>query len=117
MVWAAFSGKRGKLNLHVMVRDLESKRYRYSANSYLEVLKENIPNVYSRDMLFMQDNARIYTAKKVIYWFGVRDITVINQLACSPDLNLIEHVQFYLKAKVLELYPQLNRESSSVEYI
>ncbi|EKG09167.1 transposase-like protein [Macrophomina phaseolina MS6] len=111
MVWAAFSGKRGRSKLHVMVRDLEAKKGGggYSTNSYLEVLEKNIPTVWRRGMLVMQDNASIHTAIKVRNWFKEKRITVIRWPAYSPDLNPIEHIWFHLKANVLELYPELNK--------
>jgi hypothetical protein len=52
-----------------MERDEESKRGGYSVNSYIDVLKENIPNYFSPGMIFMKDNARIHTAKKTDAWF------------------------------------------------
>lgn len=55
----------------------------------------------------MQDNASIHTAIKVREWFKEKRVNVIRWPACSPDLNPIEHIWFHLKAKVLELYPEL----------
>ena len=37
MVWGMFWGS-GRSSLHIMDRDFESKKYGYSANSYIEVL-------------------------------------------------------------------------------
>ena len=37
MVWGAF-WDLGRMNLYIMDRDFESKKHRYSANSYIEVL-------------------------------------------------------------------------------
>ena len=46
----------------------------YSANSYLALLKDlSMPN-YTDDLIFMQDNALICTAKKVKEWFEERGI-------------------------------------------
>ena len=41
MVWAAFWGE-GKSNLYKLARDFESKKIGYSANSYLEILDDNL---------------------------------------------------------------------------
>jgi hypothetical protein len=49
-----------------MDRDFESKKYKYSAKSYLEILDTEIkPNYTRKGYIFMQDNAFIYTAKVV----------------------------------------------------
>ena len=117
MVWAGFSGKRRRSPLHVMVRDLQAKRGGYSTNSYLEVLEQNISIVYRRGMWFMQDNAPIHTANKVKDWFKAKRIKVLEWPPYSPDLNPIEHLWFHLKAKVLELYPELSEVRGGVEYI
>ena len=67
MVWGSFWDD-GRTGLYIMDRDFESKKHRYSAESYLEVLEaevtpmfENLENSY----VFIQDNASIYTAAKV----------------------------------------------------
>ena len=65
----------------------------------------------------MQDNAPIYTANKVKDWFEAKRIKVLDQPPYSPDLNLIEHLWFHLKAEVLELYPELSELRGSIEYI
>jgi hypothetical protein len=40
-----------------MKRNEESKQGGYSANLYITVLDENIPNCFNPGMSFMQDNA------------------------------------------------------------
>jgi hypothetical protein len=55
----------------------------------------------------MQDNAPIYKASSIRNWFLEIGIVVIDWLPYSPDLNPIEHIWWYLKNKVLELYPEL----------
>ncbi len=58
-------------------------------------------------MIFMQDNALIYCANKIKEWFKDIGILLTNWLHYSPALNLIEHVWWHLKAKVLKIYPEL----------
>jgi len=65
MVWAAFWGQGERSKLFVLERDFESKKHRYSANSYIEVLENRVLEHYHDDLIFMQDNAPIYTAIKV----------------------------------------------------
>jgi hypothetical protein len=48
-----------------MDRDPDSEKSGYTANSYLIILNDQMPRVWEPDMTFMQDNARIYTAKKI----------------------------------------------------
>ncbi len=64
MVWGAI-WHGGRSDLVIMERDEESKREGYSANSYIIVLDENMPNCFNPDISFMQNNARIHTAKKI----------------------------------------------------
>jgi hypothetical protein len=65
MVSAAFWGYRERSDLIVLECDFESKKHRYSANSYLTLLEELVVPNYTDDLVFMQDNASIYTAQKV----------------------------------------------------
>jgi len=48
--------------------DFESKKHKYSANSYLEVLNVEVELAYAnldKGYIFMQDNASIHTTIKV----------------------------------------------------
>lgn len=76
MVWGAFYGSE-RTGLHRMVRNKETKKKGYSANSYLEVLDEYIPTIYEPGLLFMQDNAPIHTAYKVAAWFRDNGIDIL----------------------------------------
>jgi hypothetical protein len=51
--------------LFVLERDFESKKHRYSVNFYIEVLENRVLEHYYDDLVFMQDNAPIYTVIKV----------------------------------------------------
>ena len=64
MVWAAFWG--GEISdLYLLERDWEAKKMGYSANSYINILKENLIQFYQPGQIFIQDNAPIHTTKKV----------------------------------------------------
>ena len=65
IVSAAFWGDSQRSDLLILKRDFESKKNRYSANSYLALLKELVVPNYTDDLIFMQDNTLIYTANKV----------------------------------------------------
>jgi hypothetical protein len=46
MVWGCF-WDIGRTSLYIMDYDFESKKHRYSANSYLEVLNAEVAPVYA----------------------------------------------------------------------
>ena len=60
----------------ILEHDFDSKKNRYSANSYLTLLEELVVPNYTDGLIFIQDNALIYTAKKVKEWFEERGINV-----------------------------------------
>ena len=64
MVWAAFWGK-GRSDLVKLSKDFAAKKMGYSANSYVEVLEDNLKSIWEPGLIFMQDNAPIHMAKKV----------------------------------------------------
>ena len=70
-------------------------------------------------MIFMHDNALIYTARVVTKQFEDIGILVLDWPSYSPDLNPIEYIQWHLKAKVLEMFPELmdigTREEAKLE--
>ena len=95
MVWACFWYKDGAIQrsqLYIMDRDFKAKKHRYSANSYLEVLDENLPNCWSPGLVFICDGASIYTTRKVTQYFIDMGIPFTNHPPFSPDTNPIEHI-------------------------
>jgi transposase len=110
MVWACFWYEDGKIQrseLYIMDRDFESKKHGYSANSYLEVLENNLPFCWSPGLVFMHDNASIHTAHAVTNWFIDMGIPLADHPPFSPDMNPIEHLWFHLKKQVQLLHPEL----------
>jgi len=65
IVSAAFWGYGERSDLLILERDFDSKKNRYSANSYLALLEELVVPNYTDGLIFIQDNILIYTAKKV----------------------------------------------------
>ena len=109
MIWAAFSGARGRSELVVMERDGESGGGGYSAESYLTVLRDQMDKVYENDLIFMQDNAPIHTARKVKQWLQEREISPLTWPPYSPDLNPIENLWFTLKEHVYKVNPHIEQ--------
>ena len=55
----------------------------------------------------MQDNAPIYTARKVTAWFTEHSIRLTDWPPYSPDLNPIEYTWKRLKDTAIHMFPDL----------
>ena len=114
MVWGMFWGA-GRSSLYIMDRDFESKKYGYTANSYIEVLDAQVARHHTPGLWFVHDNAPIHTANKVKDWFKEQRVPVEDWAPYSPDLNPIEHVWKALKELVAQMYPDVMKNTSFVD--
>lgn len=106
MFWAAF-GWGIRTDLVVMRGDPNAPRQGVTAARYREVLEEYLPTILDFDSIFMQDNAPIHKARTVQQWFRDMGIELVVWPPYSPDLNPIENLWKLLKAKIIELRPEL----------
>jgi transposase len=106
MFWAAFGhGKRTPLV--AMKGDPAASRGGVTARRYIEVIEEYLLPALENNTLFIQDNSQVHRAILVQDWFAERDINVLDWPPYSPDMNPIENLWKLLKAKIIELYPEL----------
>lgn len=112
MVWGAI-WVGGRSDLVIMDRDEDTQGGGYSANSYLAVLEQEIPKCYTPGRVFMQDNASIHTAKKIVEWFENNAVILLDWPPYSPDMNPIEHVWAKMKEWIIKTYPELSTMGKS----
>jgi DDE superfamily endonuclease len=75
-----------------MNRDKSSPKNEYSARSYLEVLDDQLPTIYSPGITFIQNNALIHTAEIIKKWFKDNAISVLKWPLYLSNLNPIEMI-------------------------
>ena len=81
---------------------------------YKEILKKHVvPNLrtaINQPVVFMQDNALCHAAKSVKTFLSEENVTVMEWLAQSPDMNPIENVWKSLNERAKEKNPRNLKE-------
>lgn len=89
----------------------------YSVKSYIEILKDNLLEIWEPGFAFMQNNAPIHKVKKVMKWFENNGVVVTDWPPYSPDLNPIEHLRYELKKIVYKVNPDIDSVTGSEEHV
>ena len=91
MVWGRIS-YHGVGNLVILDEDV-------NADNYVRTLSENVldsvENIF-RDrnypFVYQRDNGPVHTVRRTVTWLEQQDISTIQWLSQSPELNIIEQI-------------------------
>jgi hypothetical protein len=89
----------GRLHLHEVKGNLDSKKYCHLLNSYALPL---IVEEYEQDFVLQQDNAPPHASEATQLYLEQRGVSVLDWPPKSPDLNVIENCWQILKSNVYE---------------
>ena len=74
---------------------------------YCILLCNVLPEIYEPGQGFLQNNARIYTAKASQQLFQEYRVWVVEHPLYSPDLNAIKYLWIFFKEMIHKLHSEL----------
>ena len=113
MTWAAMRAD-GRI-MYRIVRDFYEGGATQTAEVYLRLLQDVIPEIYEPGQAWLQDNAPVHTAHIIRDWLVENGVWYLPHPAKSPDLNPIEHFWLKLKELLHELHPELETMGGGVD--
>ena len=84
------------------VGPLQIVESRFNSANYVDILENHVVSFVGNG-IFMHDNAPIHTARLCKDFLRNQAITTLDWPPCSPDINPIENVWGYMKAKINSL--------------
>lgn len=106
MFWAGF-GYNCRTGLVPLDGDPESARGGVTSQVIHDLYEAWLPELVQPGDIFMHDNAPVHTARIIMKLLEELHINVMIWPPYSPDLNPIENLWAIMKAKIYELYPEL----------
>ncbi len=94
MFWECIAGRRRGPLTSLVPDEGRTGKKGVTAEIVLDAYKECLKNIMDDNLsqVFMQNNARVHTAKIVLEWLDEEGYSVMSWPPYSPDLSLIEMV-------------------------